>query len=525
LSTQGNNSLAQEPERLKALRAKRIRAYFDLAERAARIGYWRRDLTDRSQYWSPGMYLLLGMEPQTQPPDSTWLLEQLVPRDREGMRAAIAAAIENREPFVYRAKVGNPDLPVQYIDVQGEVEVDECNRVTAVLGVCHDVTGRVRAQQDGRRAEQMYRVMAEESSDIIMFYAPGGKILFASRALERILKRTPDEIENNFRALVHPDDDAVLESFSAPPVPDVTRSATYRILHGDGHYVWIETTLRGVFDETGVYVNLISVSRDVTERKKYELEINAAREHAEAANRSKSRFLANMSHELRTPLNAIIGFTDLMRQEMFGPLGNERYEEYVTLIYDSGQLLLDLISDLLDMSKIEAGKLDLNMERLDLGGAVDDCIRLLQDRADNSGLELTTELPKARISLIADRRALKQILLNLLSNALKFTPAGGHIVASVKPAGDRAVLSVRDDGIGIPAADLPRIGKPFEQVAGDPMLAKPGTGLGLSLVRALAERHGGTMHIKSQEGTGTEVTVELPLTQAKSAKAKKAASF
>ncbi|HEY1709144.1 MAG TPA: ATP-binding protein [Rhizomicrobium sp.] len=524
MSTQGNISLAQDPERLRALRAKRIRAYFDLAERAARIGYWRSDITDRSMYWSPGMYLLLGTEPQARPPDSAWLLEQLVPKDRDGMRAAIMAAIETRQSFVYRAKVGNPALPVQYIDVQGEVEIDETGRVTAVMGVCHDVTDRVRAQQDGRRAEQMYRVMAEESSDIIMFYAPGGKILFASRALERILKRTPHEIENNFRALVHPDDDAVLESFSALPVPNVTRSATYRVLHGNGHYVWIETTLRGVFDETGEYANLISVSRDVTERKQYEMEINAAREHAEAANRSKSRFLANMSHELRTPLNAIIGFTDLMRQEMFGPLNNERYEEYTTLIYDSGQLLLDLISDLLDMSKIEAGKLDLNMERIDLAAAVEDCIRLLRERADNGGLELTTALPKGKLSLVADRRAVKQILLNLVSNAVKFTPAGGHVVVGVKVSGGRAILSVRDDGIGIPAADLPRIGKPFEQVAGDPMLAKPGTGLGLSLVRALAERHGGAMHIQSQEGIGTEVTVELPLAPAKS-KTKTAANL
>ena len=146
----------------------------------------------------------------------------------------------------------------------------------------------------------------------------------------------------------------------AVPLPGQTLTGVYRVKHGDGHYVWIEVTTRGVFDtKTGEYRNLISVSRDVTERVTRELEIKAAQERARnPANKAKSRFLANMSHELRTPLNAVIGFTDLMRQRTFGPLGNERYEEYATLIYDSGQLLLDLISDMLDMAKIEAGKLD-----------------------------------------------------------------------------------------------------------------------------------------------------------------------
>jgi signal transduction histidine kinase len=272
-----------------------------------------------------------------------------------------------------------------------------------------------------------------------------------------------------------------------------------------------------VYGENGEVENVVSVSRDVTERKTQEIEMRAAREHAEAANKAKSRFLANMSHELRTPLNAIIGFTDLMRHRMFGPLGNARYEEYATLIYDSGQLLLDLISDLLDMSKIEAGKMDLNLERVDMVGAVEDCVRLLRERADNNGVEIETNLPTGKLTFMADRRALKQILLNLVSNAVKFTPTGGHVSVSASAQDDQVVLSVRDDGIGIPECDLPRIGNPFEQVAGDPIVAKGGTGLGLSLVRALAEKHGGSMQIVSQEGFGTEVLVHLPLNQARCA--------
>ena len=249
--------------------------------------------------------------------------------------------------------------------------------------------------------------------------------------------------------------------------------------------------------------------------REQELETEAARERAEAANKAKSHFLANMSHELRTPLNAVIGFTDLMRQQMFGALGNERYEEYATLIYDSGQLLLDLISDMLDMAKIEAGKLDLNFERVDLTGTIEDCVRLLTERADQGGVEFIAPSPDSAIVLVADRRAVKQILLNLLTNAIKFTPPGGQIAITADTGDGRARLSVRDTGIGIPAYDLPRLGRPFEQVVGDPMLAKSGTGLGLALVRALVEKHGGQFRIESEEGVGTEVTVDFPLAQGK----------
>ncbi len=239
--------------------------------------------------------------------------------------------------------------------------------------------------------------------------------------------------------------------------------------------------------------------------------MRAAQERAEAANRAKSTFLANMSHELRTPLNAVIGFSDIMRDEIFGPLGHERYTEYATLIYDSGQLLLDLITDILDMAKIEAGKLELNFERVDLAEAIEDCVRLLRERAKKSNVQLVFDEDQEGLSVIADRRAVKQILLNLLSNALKFTPAGGHVEVEANFTGDRVSVTVRDDGIGIPAEHLPRLGRPFEQVCNDPMLAKGGTGLGLALVHALAGKHGGGVRIESQEGAGTAVTVDFPL--------------
>ena len=370
------------------------------------------------------------------------------------------------------------------------------------------------ADRDREKAYRAYRLMAEEASDIVILHEPDGSVFFASSALERILKHTVDQIEHSkFLDLVHPDDVEEVAKIHAVPLPGQTLTATYRVRHGDGHYVWLEVTTRGVYDQqTGALCNLISVSRDVTQRMNHELKTKAAQERAEAANKAKSAFLANMSHELRTPLNAVIGFTDLMRQRTFGPLGNERYEEYATLIYDSGQLLLDLISDMLDMAKIEAGRLELNLERVDVNGTAEDSVRMLRDRAENNGLELTLSLPKEPLFLVADKRAVKQVLLNLLTNAIKFTPAGGHVGVSVRTGDGQATITVRDTGIGIPESELPRLGNPFEQVNSDPMLAKGGSGLGLALVRALMEKHGGALKIHSEEGVGTEVIVTYPMT-------------
>jgi PAS domain S-box-containing protein len=491
---------------------KRARQNMDLAERAAHFGYWRMDLATQDYYWSAGMYRILDA-PLSMKPDAEWIFSQVRPEDRATIDNAIAQAIRTRSPFFYRVYARNPDAKAQIVDTQGEVEVGPDGRVVSVLGVCHDVTLQVRAEEAREKAQKMYRVMAEEASDIIMLYEPDGRIVFASNALYTMTKRTIEEIGGDrFLDLVHPSDRTEVQRLQTLPKPGETVTVVYRTRHKDGHYLWIESKVRGVYDEeTGAFKNLISVSRDVTQRKLHELEMNAARERAELANRAKSTFLANMSHELRTPLNAIIGFAELMRRRMFGSLGHPRYDEYASLIHESGQLLLDLISDILDMAKIEAGKLELNLETVDLKEAVADCVRLVQQRADQGGVAISVAMDEMAKSLVADRRAVKQVLLNLLSNAVKFTPAGGHVQVNAASRGERVVVTVRDDGVGIPESEIDRLGQPFEQVCADPMLAKAGSGLGLALVRALAEKHGGSLRIESHEGRGTAVSVELPL--------------
>jgi signal transduction histidine kinase len=235
-----------------------------------------------------------------------------------------------------------------------------------------------------------------------------------------------------------------------------------------------------------------------------------AKESAEKANRSKSMFLANMSHELRTPLNAVIGFSEMMHSEIFGPLGDRRYREYTGLIQGAGKHLLDLINDVLDMSKIEAGKQELHRERLNIMDVVRDALAMMQEQAAAGQVALEIDANTAPVFIQADRRAMKQIFLNLLSNAVKFTPEGGRVCVTTQTEGDRVILSVRDTGIGIPAEQIYRLGNPFVQVRNNAGTTQTGTGLGLALVRALTEMHDGTFRIESIEGQGTTVSVSFP---------------
>ncbi|HEY0600762.1 HAMP domain-containing sensor histidine kinase [Brevundimonas sp.] len=256
---------------------------------------------------------------------------------------------------------------------------------------------------------------------------------------------------------------------------------------------------------------LIAQAFDGTGQYARELALETARIEAEAREAGKSRFLANMSHELRTPLNAVLGFSDIMRQRLFGPMP-ERYAAYVDNIHEAGGHLLELINDVLDVSKIEAERYVLTLERFDARELVSAAIALVRVTAEEKGVVLSGMLPPEPVDVSADKRAVKQIALNLLSNAVKFTPPGGTVTITVEGVGPYLELVVSDTGVGIAPEDVRRLGRPFEQ-AGEIEQRRQGTGLGLSLVRAFAELHGGRMSIDSTLGEGTAVTVRLPVAQ------------
>ena len=251
--------------------------------------------------------------------------------------------------------------------------------------------------------------------------------------------------------------------------------------------------------------------RDLSAAKEAQMKLMQARDAAEFSNRAKSQFLANMSHELRTPLNAINGFARIMADGLFGPLENEKYEEYMQDIIDSGAHLLSIINDILDISKVEAGQMDLREEKTSLPEVVRAAVALVGNRAKQSELTLSTALDEALPSLWADPRALKQIALNLLSNAIKFTPRGGEIECGARLEADGSVLLyVADTGVGIPEKDYETIFEPFSQLDHDLATEVEGTGLGLALCKQLAGLHGAEIGVISEVGKGTAVSVKFP---------------
>ncbi len=375
------------------------------------------------------------------------------------------------------------------------------------------------SEEIARRRGLHYRLLAENISDIVTGHTDNGDIVFVTPAVERVLGVVPNTIRGDglFRMIHVADRPAYLTAIADAVGRGLTSEVEFRLKieteDRRGRWLWLEMRCRPLADTDplGGGARIVAVTRDITERKAQEAEVSRAREAAEEASHAKTRFLANVSHELRTPLNAIIGFSEMLGAEVFGPLADARQAEYVRLIHESGAHLLQVVNDILDMSKIETGTFDVLAEPFDLVALMDGVRQMLAPQAAERGLTMGLagglDLPE----LVADRRACKQILINLLSNAVKFTDRGGTVSLGGRREGPVMAIFVRDTGIGISDKDLARLGTPFVQADSGYDRRHEGTGLGLSVVKGLAELHGGTLHIESRLGEGTCVTVRLPL--------------
>ena len=370
--------------------------------------------------------------------------------------------------------------------------------------------------------EERYRLLAHNMSDVISRHHRNGAVRFISPAAEVLLGvPVPSLVSYGLFDRVHvADRPAYLTALSEAARGGEAQSVEFR-LRRDGpasqtNFIWVEMRCRPLEQVMPASrpseAEVVAVMRDVTDRKNQEHALDMARTAAEQADASKTRFLATMSHELRTPLNAIIGFSEMIMQEDTLMLDAARRREYAQLINDSGQHLLSVVNGILDMSKMESGNFEIMPEPFAPKAALINCCNLLALKARESGIDLVTRAPDDLPAMIGDPRAFKQIVLNLVSNAVKFTERGGTVMVSAGIEGARLVVRFADTGVGIAADDLKRIGDPFFQAGTTYRRRHEGTGLGLSIVKSLVALHGGEMTVQSKVDEGTTVTVALPLT-------------
>jgi PAS domain S-box-containing protein len=387
--------------------------------------------------------------------------------------------------------------------------------VLAVLGVAHaaELRRRGHAERVARESIRRYQLLAENSTDMIVSFDPRTQQrTYVSPSCRRLYGYEPEEaMAMSASEIIHPEDfPAVQEALNKLEFGEQA-PITYRGRRKDGAYIWVDASLTpSTNPETGA-PEIVSVVRDVSERVRYELALRQAKEQADAANRAKSQFFSMMSHELRTPLNAVIGFADLMRSEIMGEIKPDKYRSYIADIHNSGMFLLTLINEILDLSKAEAGKLEVNEETFDVAESVRGAVRLLEPRVRDARLGAEIDISPNLPLLRADERKTKQVLLNLLSNAIKFTPPGGDIsvVCRFDPH-TGLIIKVNDTGIGISPEHLDRVFEPFRQIDSQLSRKHHGTGLGLPIVKAIMELHQGAVELKSTKGHGTEVTVIFP---------------
>lgn len=304
----------------------------------------------------------------------------------------------------------------------------------------------------------------------------------------------------------------IMQAFQRAIIEQNDHDIDFRVITPNGQTRYVRCRGRCEKDNDGEVIGLYGIMQDITQTHLHEKALREAKEAAERAYATKSQFLANMSHELRTPLNAIIGFSEMIQQQLLGPIGNDRYLDYIKGIRESGEHLLDLVTDILDMSKIEAGKYELDLTTFNIVKVLRLAIHMMEGRAIDSNIKINVHLRSDEIMMTADRRAVMQMMLNLLSNAVKFSHENGEIDIECLAIGDHVTLRIKDRGIGIPANKLGTITNPFEQVANQYTRSHEGSGLGLAITKELAELHGGSIHIESAVNVGTTVTIRLPQT-------------
>jgi two-component system cell cycle sensor histidine kinase PleC len=509
-----------------------VRTRIDTALNRGRCGLWDWDLARGRIFWSQSMFEILGLDTKDDLLSFGDVNALVHPDDVRLYQLAAELADATTTTIDHAFRMRHAAGHWVWLRARCELVRQPGEPGLHLIGIAVDITEQKNLVQKTVAADMRLRDAIETIPEAFVLWDAENRLVLCNSNFQE-LHGLPDEaitVGASFESVVAAGSKPVVRNKVITGGPSIPGARTFEAQLEDGR--WLHISERRTKD--GGYV---SVGTDITALKTHEeklvdsekrlmatvADLRASQQRlaelaeqyaqektrAEEANQAKSKFLANMSHELRTPLNAIIGFSEIMESGMFGPLGAEKYHEYCSDIRGSGQYLLEVINDILDMSKIEAGRIRLDFEDLNLDSLLAEAMRVVAARAQDKQLQLTARI-SPELRLRADRRALKQIALNLLSNAVKFTPYGGRVTVRGR-TNDRCItLAILDSGIGIATDALVRLGRPFEQVESQLTKSHQGSGLGLAISKSLIELHGGSMRIRSTLGKGTLVVVRLP---------------
>ncbi|RAI44288.1 ATP-binding protein [Rhodoplanes roseus] len=517
-----------------------VRHRIDTALNRGRCGLWDWDFASGRIFWSHSMFAILGIECRDELLEYEDLEALVNPQDVDLAALAVQIADGQTKAIDRAFRMRHARGDWVWLRVRCEIIRQADGSAPHLIGIAVDITEQKSLVEKTVAADLRLRDAIETVPEAFVLWDAENRLVLCNSNFQELYNLSDSAVVagTSYEAVLAAGSQHVVRTIVNENGATGTGGRTFEAQLDDGR--WLQISERRTKD--GGYV---SVGTDITKIKRHEeklieserrlmatisdlrnsqqtLQAQARqlaelaekyaveKTRAEDANQAKSKFLANMSHELRTPLNAIIGFSEIMEARLFGPLGVDRYDEYCRDIRESGQYLLDVINDILDMSRIEAGRLRLDFETVEIDRILGEAIRVVSKRAHDKTLTVTSRI-ESSIGLVADRRAVKQVVLNLLSNAVKFTPEGGEIRVHGRVAGNAVVIAIADTGIGITRHALARLGRPFEQVEDQFTKSHQGSGLGLAISKSLVELHRGTMRLRSTPDRGTVVVVRLPL--------------
>jgi len=508
----------------------------ELTEALPGCGVWRCNLARGLVHWSGPMYRLLGLEPSTEPMPFRTLSKALHPDD--DLRAELDRHLrEGLSLFDQCFRLRHAEGHWVSLRLRGHITRSVTDREPYLTGMA--VIAGPDAAPGSPDANARLRDAVETISEAFVLWDNQNRLVMCNSKYQQFHGLADDMVQpgSPYDEVIAAASEPIVSKRIAVAGRDINNSRTYEAQIEDGRWLHINErrTRDGGYVSVGTDITVLKESQHRLAESEQQLRASVAElrlsrrelEHqkqqlvdlaekyvleknrAEAANRAKSEFLANISHELRTPLNAVIGFSEVMQQSLFGPLGHPKYDEYARDIYASGAYLLEVINDILDMSKIEAGRMSLDISDVDVADIIEDSMKIVSQAAADRDITVERHGP-AHLAIEADRRALKQVFLNLLANAVKFTRDGGRVDIHVSRIRGQVKIAIKDTGIGIADSDITKLGRPFEQVENQFSKSHQGSGLGLAISRALIELHGGSLQIKSREGQGTTVSCILP---------------